>query len=122
MYAESRSPFAEIKRKDGRAMTQDDEDALMEFAHLLAVYEVSFRRRREASTATTDVAPIASVSSANSRIVARQRCHRRDAHTFPPPTPRAIVDRTRALSPARSRAPPPPLAPRTHSNPTNQPL
>jgi len=39
MYQESRSPFANIKRNDGRAMTQEDEDALMEFSHLLAVYQ-----------------------------------------------------------------------------------
>jgi hypothetical protein len=39
LAASSGSPFANIVRKDGGAMTQDDEDALLEFAHLLAVHQ-----------------------------------------------------------------------------------
>jgi hypothetical protein len=40
LAAESRSPFAHIQRRDGQTMTQEDEDALLEFSHLLGVYQL----------------------------------------------------------------------------------
>merc|ERR1719178_427639 len=39
MAQDSNSPFAGIKRADGTPMTQEDEDALMEFAHLFHLYQ-----------------------------------------------------------------------------------